>query len=356
MEIDAKAKSRLKKLRHASKGAKNAYILIYSNPDPDSLASAWALKEILQEWGVSSTIGYTGQVGRLENAAMIQSLKLPAESFQREKLQNADLVAIVDAQPSFFQNLTLPRCDIVIDHHPKNSEWKSAFSDVRPRLLSTCTMMAEYLAALGRPIPKRMATALLYGIETDSQGQRRPPTALDRAASAFLEGKANRNLLKRIEFAHYSLNDLDYFSIALIKRRYARNVIYAHIGPVPYSDVCVQVADFLIRVQEIHWALVTGVVGRKLIIVFRSDGIKKHAGKLAQQAFGEIGSAGGHSTMGRAEIFGKNLPKEIRLTQNESLERYVVSTLAKVNPAFRPLMRKFRLEGIAQNLLKVEPR
>jgi nanoRNase/pAp phosphatase (c-di-AMP/oligoRNAs hydrolase) len=266
-------------------------------------------------------------------------------------LENADRVAIVDAQPSFFQNLKLPRCDIVIDHHPRNTEWKSPFSDIRPRLLSTCTMMTEYLAALGRPIPQRLATALLYGLETDSQGQQRPPGPLDRAAAAYLEGKANLNLLKRIEFAHYSLNDLDYFSIALIKRRYARNVIYAHVGPVPYADVCVQVADFLIRVQGVHWALVTGVVERKLIIVFRSDGIKKNAGKLAQLAFGEIGSAGGHATMGRAEILGKNLPKEIRLTQNEGLERYVVSTLAKVNPAFRPLMRKFRLEGIAHNPL-----
>jgi nanoRNase/pAp phosphatase (c-di-AMP/oligoRNAs hydrolase) len=354
MVIDAKAKGRLKKLRQVVKGAKSAYILIYSNPDPDSLASAWALKEILQGWGVSSTIGYTGQVGRLENAAMIESLKLPAECLSWEKLREADRVAIVDAQPGFFQDLELPRCDIVIDHHPKISERKMEFCDIRPRLLSTCTMMTEYWVATGRPIPQRLATALLYGIETDTQGQQRSPGPIDRAATTYLEGKANRNLLRRIEFAHYSLNDLDYFSIALIKRRYARNVIFAHLGPVPYSDVCVQVADFLIRVQEAHWALVTGVVERRLIIVFRSDGIKKNAGKLAQLTFGNVGSAGGHPTMGRAEIVEKNLPKEVRLTQSESLERYVVSTLAKVNPAFRPLMRKFRLEGIAQSPLEIE--
>ena len=355
MEIDSKAKNRLKKLRQVMKGAKSACILIYSNPDPDSLASAWALKEIFQEWGVNSTIGYTGQVGRLENAAMIQSLKLPAEYFQEEKLESTERIAVVDAQPSFFQGLELHRCDIVIDHHPRTSDRKVAFMDIRPRLLSTCTMMTEYLVALGRPIPQRLATALLYGIETDSHGQQRLPTALDRSAMEFLATKANRTLLKRIEFAHYALNDLDYFSIALIKHRYARNVIYAHIGPVPYSDVCVQVADFFIRVKEAHWALVTGVVDDRLVIVFRSDGIKKNAGKLAQLAFGEIGSAGGHPTMGRAEIVGANLPNEVQLTQNESVERYVVSTLAKVNPAFRPLMRKFRSEGLGQNQLKMEP-
>lgn len=355
MEIDPKAKNRLKKLRQVVKGAKSAYILIYSNPDPDGLASAWALKEIFQDWGLSSTIGYTGQVGRLENATMIQSLKLPAESFQEEKFESAERIAVVDAQPSFFQGLELPRCDIVIDHHPKKNDRKVGFVDIRPRLLSTCTMLTEYLMALGKAIPQRLATALLYGIETDIQGQQRLPTPLDRMAVEFLEAKANRSLLKRIEFAHYSLSDLDYFSIALIKHRYARNVIYAHIGPVPYSDVCVQVADFFIRVKEAHWALVTGVVEDRLIIVFRSDGIQKNAGKLAQLAFGEIGSAGGHPTMGRAEIVSASLPNQVQLTQNESLEHYVVSTLAKVHPAFRPLMRKFRTEGIGQNRLKMEP-
>lgn len=354
MEIDAKAKSRLKALRQTVKGAKTAYILIYSNPDPDSLASAWGLKELFQSWGVSSTIGYTGQVGRLQNAAIIQALKLPAEPFNAEKLQKADRVAVVDAQPGFFQDLELPRCDIVIDHHPKGLDHKVEFTDIRPRILSTCTMVTEYLVASGRPIPQRLATALVYGIETDSQGQQKLPSPLDRAAAAYLEANANRNLLKRMEFSHYSLNDLDYFSIALIKHRYARNVLYAHVGPVPYSDVCVQVADFLIRVKEAHWALVTGVVENKLIIVFRSDGIQKNVGKLAQKAFGEIGSAGGHATMGRAEILGKNLPKEVRLTQNESLEHFVVGTLAKVNPAFRPLMRKFRSEGIAQSKIEVK--
>jgi hypothetical protein len=59
--------------------------------------------------------------------------------------------------------------------------------------------------------------------------------------------------------------------------------------------------------------------------------------------------------MGRAEIVSASLPHDVSLTQNESLERYVVATLAKVHPAFRPLLRKFRTEGIGQNPLQMEP-
>ena len=349
MNIDPQAKTRIQKLRKLLKGAKNTYILIYSNPDPDGLASAWALKEILSHMGIQSTIGYTGQVGRLQNAAMIQEMKIPVESFQPGRLQEADLVAMVDAQPSFFQDLELPRCDIVIDHHPHKGERKAPFSDIRSKVLSTCSMMTEYLWALNKPISKRLATALFYGMETDIRNQQKSPTPLDVAAMAFLEKKANKNLIRRIEFSQYSLNDLDYFSIALIKQRYARNVLYAHIGPVPYTDVCVQVADFLIRVKEAHWALVTGVTDNKLVVVFRSDGNLKNVGKLAQAAFGTIGSAGGHSTMGRAEILADRLPPGIGLTQNEQLEWFVVNSLAKEDRAFRPLLKKMKSHGIGAN-------
>lgn len=354
MEISPRAKKRLQKLKSLAKGAKSAYILIYSNPDPDALASAWGLKEVLHEYGAPAHIGYTGQVGRLQNAAMIQYLKLPAETLDLDKLGKADLVAMVDAQPAFFKDIYLPRCDIVIDHHPKKSDKKYPLVDIRPKTLSTCSIITEYLMAQGRSIPKRLATALLYGMQTDSRGQNKTPTPLDQSAVRFLEKSANLNLIKRIESSQYLLNDLDYFSIALLKLRYAGEVLYAHVGPVPYIDVCVQVADFLIRVKEAHWALVTGVEGNKLVVVFRCDGNQKDVGKLAQKAFGELGSAGGHRTMGRAEISAQKLPDDVRLTNNESCEWFVVDSLAKVDPAFRPLLRKFRKEGIAVSEFNVE--
>jgi len=348
----SKIQSKLKKLKQAVGDAKNVYILIYSNPDPDGLGSAWALKEILNQWGVNSFIGYTGEVGRLQNASMIQSLRLPAERVNLELLHKADRVAMVDSQPSFFTDLELPRIDMVIDHHPGKTDPSVPFSDIRHNVLSTCSMLTEYLIALGKPIPKRLATALYYGIETDSRGQQKSPSPTDSEAILHLDKLADRNLLRRIEFSQYSFNDLDYFNIALIKRRYARNVLYSHIGAVPYTDVCVQVADFMIRVKESNWALVTGVVKNKLVIVFRCDGHQKNAGKVAQAAFGEMGSAGGHRTMGRAEIPGKSLPKGVSLTQNEKLEWFVVSSLARADSSFRPLQRYLRKEGLAQPILQ----
>ena len=332
-------RKRLDELYKVIAGKTHPLILIYGNPDPDGLASAWALKEIMHATGMSATVAYTGEVGRVENETMIHVLHLPAEPLKKEALQEADLIALVDCQPDFFRTLQLPRCDIVMDHHPKKNARKVSFSDIRPNCLATSSILTEYLQTGGIQVGRRLATALYYGIQTDSRNLQRAPTRTDSKANRFLENKVNRKLLRRIEFSSYSLSRLDYFRMALIKLRYSRNVLYSHVGPVPSSDVCVQIADFLIHVKEAYWAVVSGAVGKKLIVVFRCDGIQKHAGKVAQAAFGAWGSAGGHRTIARAEMEENALPGGMILTQNERLERFVVDSLSRIEKSFRPLLR-----------------
>lgn len=334
----ARIRTRLNTLYRVVSEALNPIILIYSNPDPDALASAWALLEIMRRHGKTPRIGYTGEIGRLENQAMIESLRIPAKPMNSEDFASADLIALVDCQPEFFAPAQLPRCDVIIDHHPKKSRRKYAFSDIRPKCLSTSSILVEYLEHASIEISTRLATALYYGIQTDSKQMHRHPTPVDAAAMRFLEQKMNANLLHRIEFSSYSLERLDYFAIALIKLRHSKNILYSHVGSVPYADICVQIADFLIRVKEANWALVSGSVGRRLIIVFRCDGHHKHAGKTAEGAFGMIGSAGGHRIIARAEVNEDALPDGILVSQNETIERFVLGSLSKVEKQFKALL------------------
>ena len=342
---ESREKNRLARLYKILAGKSRPLILIYGNPDPDGLGSAWALKEIMHSEGISATIGYTGEVGRIENQTMINILRIPAGHVEKHAIIEADSVALVDCQPEFFKGFELPRCDIVIDHHPRKSARRVALSDIRPKCLATSSILTAYLRAAGILVNRRLATALYYGIQTDSRNLQRAPTPVDSEAHRFLETRVNRQLLRRIEFSSYSLSRLDYFRVALIKLRYARNSLYSHVGPVPSFDVCVQIADFLIHVKEAHWAVVSGAVEKKLIVVFRCDGIKKHAGKTAQSAFGTLGSAGGHRTMARAEIEEKNLPGGMILTQNEKVERFVMESLARVDKGFKPLLRSLSNSG-----------
>lgn len=335
------SRARLEELRRVVSGVKRPVILIYGSPDPDSLASAWALLALMRGHSKTPHIRYSGELGRLENQAMIESLRIPAKPLTPCELATADLIALVDCQPEFFGSLELPRCDVVIDHHPRKSRRKYVFSDIRPKCLATSSILTEYLRTARINLSPRMATALLYGIQTDAEHLQRAPCAIDTVAMEFLAKRARMNLLRRIQYSSYSLQRLDYFAIALTKLRYASGILYSHMGPVTYPDICVQVADFLIRVKEAQWAVVSGVADGKLIVVFRCDGHRKHAGKTAEAAFGTLGSAGGHRTTARAEVDEDALPEEVTLMQNEVIERFVVDSLYRVERGFGDLRNSF---------------
>ena len=314
-------------------------VVIYGNPDPDALASALALKTILENTKRHVDIRYTGAIGRPENASMIRQLRIPASPVSEDEAAQADRIAVVDAQPQFFREFALPRCDIVIDHHPMLLEEPVPFADIRTDYMSTSSIMTEYLKAAGVRLTQRLASALFYGIKVDSRNFMVDLGPGDVAALKWLRTRADRDIVKRIELSQFSRESLDYFSIALVRRRQVKGVMYTHLGPVPFMDVCVQVADFLIRVERVEWALVTGIVGDTLVVVFRNDGLKKEAGYLARNAFEKYGSAGGHKSMGRAEMSQRSLPPGLRLTDNVGIEKFVLGELAKVDPAFAPVLR-----------------
>ncbi len=333
---------RLEHMRGVCEGAKDVRVIIYANPDPDALASAFALKKILETKKRAVHIGYTGAIGRPENASMIRRLKIPAFPVSEEEAARSDVIAIVDSQPQFFTDFNLPRCDIVIDHHPLPDTIRAEFVDIRSNYLSTSSIVTEYLRAAGERLTRNLASALFYGIKTDSRHFMGDMSQGDVEAVRWLRRKADRDIVNQIEFSQFSWEGLDYFSIGLVRRRFLRGVMFSHLGPVPFFDVCVQVADFFIRVENVSWALVTGVVGDTLVIVFRNDGLKKDAGYLARTTFGSIGSAGGHESMGRAQVKQNALPRGLLLTDNRGIEKFVLSSLAKVDAVFLPLLKSLR--------------
>ena len=339
IDANKSARYRLERLRAVCEDATNVCIIIYANPDPDALASAIALKKILGIRTRNINIGYTGAVGRPENACMIRKLRIPAFPVSEEEANQSDLIAIVDAQPQFFTDFNLPRCDIVIDHHPLRDEISAKFVDIRSNYISTSSIMTEYLKAARLRLTKSLASALFYGIKTDTRNFLADMNQGDVEAIRWLRGKADRDIVKQIEFSQFTQEVLDYFSIALVKRRFVNGVMFSHLGSVPFFDICVQVADFLIRVEGVSWALVTGVVGDALVVVFRNDGLKKDAGYLARSAFGDIGSAGGHKSMGRAEFKQDALPEGLLLSDNKGIEEFVLSSLANIDRIFLPVLK-----------------
>ncbi len=330
---------RLELLREVVAKGEKLLILIYRNPDPDALGSALALRKLLRKTGENCTLAYTGEVGRPENAAMIKLLRIPVVAFEKSMLRKHSLLAVVDAQPGFFMDnpdLAEVHFSIVIDHHPRHKGFSADFEDIRPSFGSTSTIMTEYIRQSRLKMTTTMATALYYGLETDTASLQRVATDADIAAFRYLRSRVNMHIIRKVKQSHFPLRALDYFATAIVKKQTAGEVIFSHLGMVEVSDVCVQVADFFMGIYEMGWAIVSGITEGELVVVLRCDGYKKDAGKLASDVFGSVGSAGGHRTMARAEILLAELQTALPKVTNEAIEGYLISMIGK---RLKPLRR-----------------
>jgi nanoRNase/pAp phosphatase (c-di-AMP/oligoRNAs hydrolase) len=280
--------------------AKHPLILMYGDPDPDAIGAALALASIMRAAGASPLIRYTGEVHRYQNKLLLSYLKQPIERLDGDEQAAADLVAVVDAQPGFWREQA-PRADIVIDHHPRRDDTAAPYLDLRP-YGSTSSILAEYMIEADLPISRQVATAMLYGLTTDTDDLSRNATAADIRAYDLLHERADLHFLGRLDKSQVPMAVLDYIAWGISHRVTFRDMILIHFGQVPTPDIMVQVADLLLLTCGINWVVCAGVVGRTLIVIFRGDGHRQDVGRRAALAFAKLGSAGGHRTMGRAEI------------------------------------------------------
>jgi nanoRNase/pAp phosphatase (c-di-AMP/oligoRNAs hydrolase) len=277
-------------------------VLIIINADPDAIASAMAVKRLLWRKTAGVTISSINIIQRPDNIAMLELLGVALTHVDAVKDGQYNRFVIVDSQPDHHPAFArFNSLHVVIDHHPI-TDVKAAYTDIRPCYGATASIMTEYLRAAGIKPSSKLATGLYHAIKSDTSNFERPSLVEDIRAFQFLHHHANIQLARKIEHAEIRPEYLKYFATALQSNRIHGGRIFAHLGSVKNPDVCVLVADFFMRVHSISWSIVSCICSQKLVIVFRNDGLRKDAGKLAKKAFGSFGSAGGHKGMARAEI------------------------------------------------------
>lgn len=282
-------------------------VLILIWADPDALASALAVKRILQNRVEKVIISNVNEITRLNNQVMVKLLQIPLQKFSPELLKDFNKFILVDSQPSHREEFKNIHFHAVIDHHPVVNQFSADFTDIRPDYGSTSTILFEYLKSLKIKLRLNLATALVYGIKTDTDNFEKSANLHDVIAFHSLFKHVNKHLLNKIESSCLRRSELKYFKIALNNLKYQRNKVFVYVGKVTNSDVLVLIADFLNRVYETSWVFVGGEYKKKLVIIIRCDGYKKDAGKLAVRVFKNLGTAGGHREKARAEIPFSNL-------------------------------------------------
>ena len=282
-------------------------VLVVINADPDALACGMAVKRLLRYRVKSITIAYPNEVRRLSNITMMEVLKIQTERLQNLKLKDYSKKVMLDSQPShlpIFENIQF---DAIIDHHPLTNSWKATYVDIRSDYGAAASIMVEYLRAAELKPSVYLATALFYAIKVDTHNFEKKARMADAISFRYLFDIANQNLVRKIELSELRMSELGYFKTALAEMKVSKKRLYAHVGRVRSPDILVIIADFLNQVHDISWVLVSGIHGERLVVIFRCDGYKRNAGKLAEKIFGKFGSAGGHREAARAEVPLKNL-------------------------------------------------
>ena len=297
----AATRARVDRLRRHFARAERVLIMMQDDPDPDAIASALALRTLLGRTKSAAPLATFGAITRPENRAMTRILEIDVEQIKPRNLGEYDTVAMVDAQPSFFEE-RFDEIDLVIDHHPEDTPVRAHLRDIRPSYGATSTILTEYLRAAAVKLSPRLATALLYGIKADTLHLERGATRSDMEAFAHLHAHANHNALRRIERPDLPNEAFDVLALGIARRRLEAGVVFSHLGPVAYPELVAQFADLFLQIEGAEWAVVSGTVNGVLHVSVRNVGYVRAAGEVVRQAFSDLGSAGGHRSMAKAVI------------------------------------------------------
>lgn len=355
---------------------KSVLVLTHNDPDPDAIASGWGMQRLLVELAPKAqlTLAHGGIIGRSENQVMAQ-LFTPhivhiARQEAEKEIKKFGGVVLVDTQPAAGNHLLsgvdypADRLLVAVDHHPpRRSQSRAQVHDVRPEVGSTATMVCDYLAAMQFDLDAPLATALFYGIKSDTRGLSRHTTDLDIWAYSVLRNLVDTDLLNQIEQVRlprvYFRSISDALANTMLyaceqggpgnndaeERETAPDVQPCH-GYVSVSllhnmqrpDMAAEVADLLLRMEKVSWAICLGIFEDRLVISVRTDTPGGRAGRLVRSIVGKTGTAGGHDTMAGGRISRPDATPTERIAELHALVPRFLQALGAGESAGQPLL------------------
>lgn len=338
-----KSAAKVKLLKQVLENHQTLLIILQDNPDPDSIASAAALRKLANTLSnVQCSIAHGGTVGRAENRALVNYLGVNLRDIHQLDLSQFELFAMVDTQPGTGNN-SLPENiepDIVIDHHSCRRQTRLCrFTDIRCRYGATASIMFEYLVTADIKPDVPLATALLYAIRSDTQDLGRDAGLADLRALTSLYAFANTRMLSNIQRGKVERAYYQMLANALRNAEVVDGAIICYLGVIENPDMIAEVADLLLRDEMTNWVMVCGVSAGKFMISLRTSQEQLSAEKVIHHLVARRGTGGGHpSYAGGQIVVDEHNIAEINTLHKRIKDRFVKSvTTAQGN--LTPLIR-----------------
>lgn len=290
-------------------------ILTHDYPDPDALAAAFALQFLLQKiYEIEARIVYGGVIGRTENRAMVRLLSIPAHKLKKRELKQYKHVALVDTQPR-FENNPFPanrRASIVIDQHASTPMPAADLALIDPSCGATCVILAQALLLKAVEIPAKVATAIAYGILSDTLDLYRAtrPDVVQTYLSVL--HRCDMRALARIQNPLRSKRFFSNLGKGISQATAYRRLIVSHLGPVSSPEQVSEIANFLLTYERANWVFCTGRHKGNLHLSLRTNNANAQAGEVLRDVVVKRTEAGGHNGIagGRCRV-GSSAPEEI---------------------------------------------
>ncbi|MBI4125062.1 MAG: DHH family phosphoesterase [Deltaproteobacteria bacterium] len=314
-------------LNKLTKRPKSVLILTHDYPDPDALASAFCLHYLLKKaYHIASRMVFGGIIGRMENRTMVRLLKIPIHRLKPSDLKKYKEVCLVDTQPD-FKNNSFPKnrkAFLVLDQHPSIKKPNADCAIVDTDCGATCVILAEACLLLELEFPAPVATALAYGILTDTQNlyRLRRRDVIQTYLSVLT--KTDMRLLARMQNPPLSRHFFQTLASGIGRAKVNRFLIFSHLGGVHNPDTAAQIADLLLSYQGMRVAFCTGRYQGRLHLSLRVKEGSLEANDILRSIL-EKGEAGGHDTIagGSFKVAGGEKEKAWRKAEEEILRKLI---------------------------------
>ncbi|AHB88030.1 DHH phosphatase family [Thermosynechococcus sp. NK55a] len=320
-------------------------IILQDFPDPDALSSAWTYKLIAEQFEIQCDIAYAGALSHQENITLARLTGMPLVRWSVQGTKNKEQrdcscyqgYVLIDNQGTTSQLLPLVQearlpAIAIIDHHSLQETIQAEFTDIRPTTRATATIFTQYLQAglltldSSNPVHVKCATALMHGLRSDTDCLKQAKEE-DFLAAAFLSRFIDYQLLNTILQSHRSKQVMDVIERSLKNRSIHNNFSISGVGYIRYEDrdAIPQAADFLVTEENVHTAVVYGLVHDEdeevelIIGSLRTTKITLDPDEFIKEAFGKD-SQGRFFGGGRSQAGGFEIPVGFLSGLNENPE------------------------------------
>jgi nanoRNase/pAp phosphatase (c-di-AMP/oligoRNAs hydrolase) len=269
-------------------------------PDHDAAASAFALGELLRRNGYEVYFRYRGVIRSHSLKTMLSELAIDLKRVKT--MAKGDLIncpcIVVDGNPTNAN--ARPVTDFlfgVVDHHGNAAVPDCPFTDINIDSGSCAALVAQYWEETALVPEKKIATALLMGIEMDTDFLTRRVSKLDLDAYHRLFFQADWEFSARVLKTSLSKKDIPSFKKVLANSKIRGSIFFSLINIDASQEVISILADFFLRFREIQVTIIIETEGKDSHVSVRSRDPHISAARIVREALKDLGSGGGHDYM-----------------------------------------------------------